>query len=136
MGLMFQMIEKAGPIPWSTMDLPEGRTIKACSVMFDKEKAKYRAAKAATGENGEEAGPATPATGKGKVRRAKSPPFNLSKAIGRLADPLLAQKRAATEDGTPTASAKKAKTPRKKAVKAEAEVVEEDDEEVKPESED
>lgn len=129
LGLLFQIIELAGPVPWPKLELPEGRTQKACVVMVDKEKAKVRKAKeaAAAGEDVEVA--ETPTT-KSKVR-----PFNLSKEIGKLADPLLAQKRgaAADEEGTPTAKKPKA-TPRKskKTLKAEAdaEAAGEDDDEV------
>lgn len=125
------------------MDLPEGRTIKACSVMVDKEKAKVRKAKeaASNGEDVEEGHTLT--TPKSKVRAAKTP-FNLSKEIEKLAEPLLSkQKRSAAtdEDATPTATAKKPKTPRKskKTLQAEADAeargegVEEEDELVKAE---
>lgn len=119
--------------------------------MVDKEKTKVRKAKeAATGGDVAEgdddmtpAGPATPTTvskGKGKVRksRAKTPPFNLAADIGHLADSLLAQKRAATDEATPTGSAKKPRAPRKskKTVTAEAdddEPAEEEDEAVNAE---
>ncbi|CZT14596.1 uncharacterized protein RCC_00571 [Ramularia collo-cygni] len=118
LGLLFQIIEKAGTIPWAELDLPEGRTQKACSVMVDKEKAKLRKAKEGGDEDGATtATPATPATGgKGKV-----PSFNLSKEIGKLADSLLLQKRATALDEDDTPAKKPRATPRKskKAIQAE-----------------
>ncbi|CAK4005104.1 Hypothetical predicted protein [Lecanosticta acicola] len=80
LGLIFQIMQKMEkPIPWSELELPEGRTRKACQVMLDKEKAKVREAKkgAADGEEGEGPGtptPATPATpaSKGKKRTAQA----------------------------------------------------------------
>lgn len=56
-------------IPWHELELPEGRTLKACQVMVDKEKAKIRKAKEAEGDS--EGGPATPKTpASGKVCRS------------------------------------------------------------------
>lgn len=54
LGLLFQIIEKAGKIPWDSITLPEGRTQKACVVMIDKEKQKVRKAREADGEGGQE----------------------------------------------------------------------------------
>ncbi|KAF2173766.1 hypothetical protein M409DRAFT_16039 [Zasmidium cellare ATCC 36951] len=91
-GFFFQIIGKmGGSIPWGELELPEGRTQKACQVMIDKEKAKIRKAKEAEAEaNGEDV-PATPKTpASGKKRGAK--------AVDE-------------EDG---AAKKKPKTPRKK----------------------
>lgn len=56
LGLLFQIIEKAGSIPWDDLVLPEGRTKKACVVMVDKEKAKVRKARGGNGTAGEEGG--------------------------------------------------------------------------------
>jgi len=48
-----QIIEKAGPIPWDALKLPEGRTKKAVQVMIDKEKQKVKRAREAEG-NGDD----------------------------------------------------------------------------------
>ncbi|KAK4498107.1 hypothetical protein PRZ48_010763 [Zasmidium cellare] len=70
-GFLFHIIAKMGSIPWNDLDLPEGRTLKACQVMIDKEKTKIRKAKEAEG-NGEDV-PATPKTpASGKKRPAKA----------------------------------------------------------------
>jgi len=45
LGLMLQIMSKVSPIPWAELILPEGRTIKACQVMIDKEKAKVKKAR-------------------------------------------------------------------------------------------
>ncbi|KAM0718273.1 hypothetical protein Q7P37_006605 [Cladosporium fusiforme] len=50
-GLFLQIIAKAGAVPWSDLTLPEGRTVKACQVMLDKEKAKIKKAREAAGED-------------------------------------------------------------------------------------
>ncbi|KAK3672235.1 hypothetical protein LTR78_007988 [Recurvomyces mirabilis] len=98
LGLLFQIIEKAGTIPWSELTLPEGRTQKACSVMVDKEKQKVKKARLAK-ENGEE--PEADATPKPKKRAGGKKDAEGDEE----------------EDGSPK---KKVKTPRKKktAVKA------------------
>jgi hypothetical protein len=44
-------IAKAGPVPWPELTLPEGRTVKACQVMLDKEKQKVKKAREAAGED-------------------------------------------------------------------------------------
>lgn len=49
-GLFLQIIAKAGPVPWPDLTLPEGRTVKACQVMLDKEKQKIKKAREAAGE--------------------------------------------------------------------------------------
>lgn len=49
-GLFLQIIARAGPVPWPDLTLPEGRTIKACQVMLDKEKSKIKKAREAAGE--------------------------------------------------------------------------------------
>lgn len=69
-GIFFQIINEMGAsIPWHELELPEGRTLKACQVMVDKEKTKIRKAKEAEGDS--EAGPATPKTpALGKVGRS------------------------------------------------------------------
>ena len=41
-GLFLQIIAKTGKIPWDTLQLPAGRTMKACQVMLDKEKSKLK----------------------------------------------------------------------------------------------
>jgi hypothetical protein len=41
-GLFFQIIEKAGTIPWDKITLPEGRTRKACELMVSREKSKIK----------------------------------------------------------------------------------------------
>ncbi|KJX99066.1 hypothetical protein TI39_contig375g00008 [Zymoseptoria brevis] len=156
LGILFQVIEKAGPIPWAELTLPEGRTQKACQVMVDKEKKKVRDAKAAAGEatpsGATHASTTTPA-GKGKVRppsaslssRAtamETGGFSLTAAISQLADQVILteQRRSAKaageggdeDDEEKETPAKKAKAPRKKKtpvkVKAEAEADEGDDE--------
>ena len=50
-GLFLQIIAKAGAIPWGELQLPEGRTVKACQVMLDKEKQKVKKAREAAGED-------------------------------------------------------------------------------------
>lgn len=50
-GLFLQIISRAGPIPWPELNLPEGRTMKACQVMVDKEKQKIKKAREAAGED-------------------------------------------------------------------------------------
>ena len=50
-GLFLQIIAKAGPVPWPELTLPEGRTVKACQVMLDKEKQKIKKAREAAGED-------------------------------------------------------------------------------------
>lgn len=111
--------------------------------MVDKEKAKLRKAKeaAASGEGDDDGATPmnTPTTGGKSKVRAKTPPFDLHREISKLADPLLTQKRAATEEAaTPSASAKK-RAPRKskKALQAEADAAEageQSDEHVKTEA--
>jgi hypothetical protein len=49
--LFLQIIAKAGPVPWPELTLPEGRTVKACQVMLDKEKTKIKKAREAAGED-------------------------------------------------------------------------------------
>lgn len=44
-------MSKVSPIPWDQLTLPEGRTIKACQVMIDKEKAKIKKAREEAGES-------------------------------------------------------------------------------------
>ncbi|KAK5103274.1 hypothetical protein LTR16_006946, partial [Cryomyces antarcticus] len=39
--LLMTLIARAGPIKWDKVKLPEGRTQKACTRWFDKEKAKF-----------------------------------------------------------------------------------------------
>ncbi|KAK3652148.1 hypothetical protein LTR56_005279 [Elasticomyces elasticus] len=46
-----KIIEKAGAIPWDSLELPEGRTLKAAQVMISKEKDKVK--KAGAGADGE-----------------------------------------------------------------------------------
>ena len=58
LGVLFQIIEKSGPIPWDDLKLPDGRTKKAVQVMVDKEKQKLK--KARDAENGGESGKASP----------------------------------------------------------------------------
>ena len=50
MGLVFQILERFGTIPWDEITLPEGRTKKACALMIDKEKTKVKKAREAAGE--------------------------------------------------------------------------------------
>ncbi|KAK5168988.1 uncharacterized protein LTR77_006297 [Saxophila tyrrhenica] len=52
MGLVFQILEKFGTIPWDDITLPEGRTKKACVVMIDKEKQKVKKARGEGSEAG------------------------------------------------------------------------------------
>lgn len=51
LGLILQIVAKAGPVPWAELNLPEGRTQKACTVMLDKEKKKVKEALEAAGED-------------------------------------------------------------------------------------
>lgn len=44
LGVLFQVIEKSGKIPWDSITLLEGRTRKACEVMIDKDKETVKAA--------------------------------------------------------------------------------------------
>ena len=62
--LFLQIIAKAGKIPWSEIELPPGRTEKACTVMIDREKKKVRDSAAAKGESGGEG----EAKGKAKLK--------------------------------------------------------------------
>ncbi|SMY25758.1 unnamed protein product [Zymoseptoria tritici ST99CH_1A5] len=154
LGILFQVIEKAGAIPWSELTLPEGRTQKACQVMVDKEKKKVRDAKAAAGEatpSGATPASTTTPAGKGKVRPSPSSlssrataletgGFSLTAAISQLADQVIVteQKRSAKaageggdeDDEEKETPAKKAKASRKKKtpvkVKAEADEGEEE----------
>jgi len=48
---MLQIMSKVSPIPWPELTLPEGRTVKACQVMIDKEKAKLKKAREEAGES-------------------------------------------------------------------------------------
>ncbi|KXL44907.1 hypothetical protein M433DRAFT_154417 [Acidomyces richmondensis BFW] len=50
LGILFQIIERSGPIPWDDLKLPDGRTKKAVQVMIDKEKTKMKKAREAIGE--------------------------------------------------------------------------------------
>ncbi|KAI6892293.1 hypothetical protein KC318_g11960 [Hortaea werneckii] len=52
LSILFQIIEKAGGIPWDSIQLPEGRNRKSVQNMIDKEKAKIKKAREAGG-NGE-----------------------------------------------------------------------------------
>ena len=54
LGLILQIACRGGPIPWAELALPEGRTIKACQVMIDKEKSKIKKAREANGEDFED----------------------------------------------------------------------------------
>lgn len=47
---MLQIIARGGTILWDDIELPEGRTKKACVVMIDKEKTKIKKAREAAGE--------------------------------------------------------------------------------------
>lgn len=64
-GLLLQIISKTGAIPWPELTLPEGRTLKACQVMVDKEKQKIKRAREAAGED------VDAETTSPKVRKAK-----------------------------------------------------------------
>ncbi|KAF2765286.1 hypothetical protein EJ03DRAFT_355013 [Teratosphaeria nubilosa] len=50
LGILFQIIEKQGSIPWDELTFPPGRTKKAVQVMIDKEKTKIRKAREANGD--------------------------------------------------------------------------------------
>ncbi|KAK6429954.1 hypothetical protein LTR95_013895 [Oleoguttula sp. CCFEE 5521] len=54
LGLFLQIIAKLGPIPWADIELPAGRTRKACDVMISKEKMKVKKDMAEKGENKED----------------------------------------------------------------------------------
>ena len=70
LGLLFQIIDKGGSIPWDDLTLPEGRTKKACTVMIDREKTKVKKAREAAGDVGNAGdGGGTP---KGKVSHSAS----------------------------------------------------------------
>lgn len=51
LGLILQIVARAGPVPWAELNLPEGRTQKACMVMLDKEKKKVKEALETAGED-------------------------------------------------------------------------------------
>jgi len=53
LGLLFQIITEAGSILWDKLELPEGRTRKACEIMISNEKQKVKKAREAKA-NGEE----------------------------------------------------------------------------------
>ncbi|KAI6801067.1 hypothetical protein KC332_g16151 [Hortaea werneckii] len=63
LSILFQIIEKAGGIPWDALQLPEGRNKKSVQNMIDKEKAKIKKAREADG-NGESTETAPKAKGK------------------------------------------------------------------------
>ncbi|RMZ10119.1 hypothetical protein D0860_03921 [Hortaea werneckii] len=63
LSILFQIIEKAGGIPWDSIQLPEGRNRKSVQNMIDKEKAKIKKAREAGG-NGESTETAPKAKGK------------------------------------------------------------------------
>ncbi|KAI7155437.1 hypothetical protein KC349_g6979 [Hortaea werneckii] len=63
LSILFQIIEKAGGIPWDSIQLPEGRNRKSVQNMIDKEKAKIKKAREAGG-NGESTEAAPKAKGK------------------------------------------------------------------------
>ncbi|KAF2722284.1 hypothetical protein K431DRAFT_46055 [Polychaeton citri CBS 116435] len=50
LGLLFQIVVRSGPVPWDDLQLPEGRTVKACQVMIDREKQKVKKALAEQGK--------------------------------------------------------------------------------------
>ncbi|KAK3706164.1 hypothetical protein LTR37_012865 [Vermiconidia calcicola] len=107
-GLLYQIIEKSGAIPWDQLKLPEGRTKKACMVMVDKEKQKVK--KALEAEAGERGGDGETEGGDdGEVEKAAEPKT----------------KRKATSEAAP----KKPEAPRKKKAKAEEECEKPADEE-------
>lgn len=68
LSVLFQIIEKAGGIPWDSIQLPEGRNRKSVQNMIDKEKAKIKKAREA-GVNGE----STETAPKAKVSKEKLP---------------------------------------------------------------
>lgn len=51
----FQIIAKAGSIPWNDLELPEGRTLNAVQKMIGKEKEKAKRARAAGLDSDDEA---------------------------------------------------------------------------------
>ncbi|KAK5115792.1 hypothetical protein LTR62_000881 [Meristemomyces frigidus] len=106
LGLFFQIMEKSGTICWSELTLPEGRTMKACQVMVDKEKARVKAARL-TKRNGEE-----PAAAEGTMVTPKK--RSKKDEVGE-------------EEGSPPKKPRKA---RMKKVKAEEEEEEEEEGEV------
>ncbi|KAK4539240.1 hypothetical protein LTR36_000868 [Oleoguttula mirabilis] len=108
--ILFQIIEKSGPILWNELELPEGRTKQGVQTMIAKEKGKVKKAKDA-----DASGEGSEATPNGKT------------------------KRAGDGDDEESPSKKKPKTPRKKkVVKAGGDEAKEqnDREGVKPEPED
>lgn len=70
LSILFQIIEKAGGIPWDSIQLPEGRNRKSVQNMIDKEKAKIKKAREAGG-NGE----STETAPKAKVSKEKKLSF-------------------------------------------------------------
>ncbi|QIW96019.1 hypothetical protein AMS68_001537 [Peltaster fructicola] len=88
LGLILQIVAKSGKIPWDELELPEGRTQKACQVMLDKEKTKVKQASSKDSNSNNEDGSSA----------EKSPSLKST-----------AKKRKASEFKTPE---KKAKTPR------------------------
>ncbi|KAF1817748.1 uncharacterized protein K489DRAFT_385558 [Dissoconium aciculare CBS 342.82] len=70
LGILFQLISR--PIPWETIELPPGRTLKAVQVMIDKEKSKIRKAQAGDGEANFESIPVPTLAAKGKSKAASA----------------------------------------------------------------
>ncbi|TKA63194.1 hypothetical protein B0A49_07826 [Cryomyces minteri] len=71
--LFMALIARAGPIKWNEVKLPEGRTQKACTRWFDKEKAKFESQNksSAVADAGPTDKPATKEKKEEKVRNVK-----------------------------------------------------------------
>lgn len=66
---MIQLITKMGRVPWDDLEVPAGRTIKACQVMLDKEKSKIKKARESDAKSDDSA---NKEAGAGKKERAKA----------------------------------------------------------------
>lgn len=112
---MLQIMSKVTPIPWNDLTLPEGRTVKACQVMIDKEKAKLKKAREEAGE------PTIPLKAAPKVREVVSARMRSALNIESSKQAAGAGKRkkgsavADDEDGAAEKPAKKARKGKKSA---------------------
>lgn len=111
---MLQIMSKVTPIPWNDVTLPEGRTVKACQVMIDKEKAKLKKAREEAGE------PTIPLKATPKVREVVSARMRSALNIESSKQAAGAGKRkkasaVADEDGAAEKPAKKARKGKKSA---------------------
>ncbi|KAI6878134.1 hypothetical protein KC360_g8777 [Hortaea werneckii] len=106
LSILFQIIEKAGGIPWDVLQLPEGRNKKSVQNMIDKEKAKIKKAREADG-NGE----STETAPKAKVSKEE---LQLYRSFSWLTHELHRVRGAPTDDDAGEQNAKKKAKPAKK----------------------